>query len=95
MEKTPADLSNHITAVQETLQQLQINFQNSITSSNENLINLESTKIAKPLDEIPKLTNLISAHATKLGLVFKPPIENSTLKACWTEIDNIVQHSLL
>lgn len=95
MEKTPADLSNHITAVQETLQQLQINFQNSITSSNENLINLESTKIAKPLDEIPKLTNLISAHATKLGLVFKPPIENSTLKACWTEIDNIVRYSLL
>lgn len=51
--------------------------------------------VQSPVEEIPKLANLIKAHATKLGLVYKPPIQETTINACRTETDIFCKNVVL
>jgi hypothetical protein len=93
---TADQLKNHISAAAESLDQIHNTFQQSTILTDSSIENtLKTSKVAKPLDEVPKLASLISAHATKLGLVFKPPIAQSTYKSCWNEIDSLVKYSIL
>jgi effector-binding domain-containing protein len=94
-EKTASELAEHITQVAASLSQLQSHFQSSLSTSSTNNDLLQTSKIAKPLDEVPKLASLISGHATKLGLIYKPPIALTTYKTCWSELDNFVKYNVM
>lgn len=53
------------------------------------------SSVQSPIEEIPKLANLINAHATKLGLVYKPPIAESSFNACRAETDIFCKNVML
>lgn len=91
MEKTKEELKAHIAAVAENLEQIHSTVQSEITTGIKSA--LQASTISQPLDELPKLTSLINAHATKLGLIFKPTIAESTYKSCWSEIDSFLKYN--
>lgn len=47
---------------------------------------VEASHVDNPLDEFPKFMGLVHSHATKLGLVFKAPIDEENYHACWKEL---------
>lgn len=49
------------------------------------------SNVVSPIDEIPKLAKLINAHATKLGLVYKPPIAETSVSACRSEVNEFLK----
>lgn len=51
--------------------------------------------VQSPVEEIPKLASLINAHATKLGLVYKPPVKESSANACRSETDLFCKNVVL
>ncbi|GMF07905.1 unnamed protein product [Ambrosiozyma monospora] len=60
----------------------------TIVPSEEQLSNqIKAAKLENPLEELVKLMKLIHAHATKLGLVFKPPIASTSFNACYQELE--------
>lgn len=94
--ETATQLKDHITAVTESLSQLRSNFQNSITTNSINTPDsIQRANVNNPIEEIPKLSSLLSAHTTKLGLIFKPPISKTTYNACKIEIDSLIKYSIL
>lgn len=96
MANTPDDLKEHLSKVEESLSHLRTSCQESVTTHSPTISNtLEVANVAQPLNEVPKLSSLLSAHATKLGLVFKPPIAITTYKACRTEVDSLLKYAAL
>lgn len=88
--ETADELKEYISTVFDSLSQIRGGFQSSITSNTDVQLNsLQTANVASPIDEIPKLSSLISAHATKLGLVFKPPIATTSYNACRKEVDSL------
>ncbi|GMM27688.1 hypothetical protein DAMA08_004040 [Martiniozyma asiatica (nom. inval.)] len=51
----------------------------------------EASAIENPIKELPKLSTLIHSHITKIGLVFKPPIKETTYKACNEQINELMK----
>lgn len=94
MSRTSEELKEHIYSVSETLTQLHNTFETAASNSSVE-DQLQSSKVLNPLDEIPKLSKLINAQVTKIGLVFKPVIAETTYKACWTELDSLVKYLVL
>lgn len=95
MVETSEELKNHLSKVGESLSQLCTTFQESITSNSITTNSIQTANVTQPLDEVPKLSSLLSAHATKLGLVFKPPIATTTYTACQTEVDSLLKYAAL
>lgn len=95
MVETSEELKNHLSKVGESLSQLRTTFQESITSNSITTNSIQTANVTQPLDEVPKLSSLLSAHATKLGLVFKPPIATTTYTACQTEVDSLLKYAAL
>lgn len=94
--ETAAELKDHIKVLSESLTQLRLTFQDSITSNPISIpTSIQIANVSNPIDEIPKLSSLISAHTTKIGLVFKPPIAKTTYNACKTEVDSLVKYAIL
>lgn len=94
--ETSEQLKDHIKALSETLTQLRSTFQDSITSNPIKIpTSIQIANVSNPIDEIPKLSSLINAHTTKVGLVFKPPIAKSSYNACKTEVDSLVKYAIL
>ncbi|KAK6457415.1 uncharacterized protein RJT20DRAFT_40084 [Scheffersomyces xylosifermentans] len=44
----------------------------SLEDPQKSLTKVQSAKVSKPLDELLKLSRLIKAHTTKVGIIFKP-----------------------
>lgn len=53
---------------------------------------LEPSKVHVPEDELVKVSTLIHSHITKVGIVFKPIILESTYKACSEEVSTLVKN---
>ncbi|ODV84721.1 hypothetical protein CANARDRAFT_28868 [[Candida] arabinofermentans NRRL YB-2248] len=56
---------------------------------------LASSKLETPVLELPKLAKLLNMHATKIGLVFKPPLDPSSHTARYTELENASKTMIL
>jgi len=52
---------------------------------------IEASKLEKPLEDLTKITTLIHAHGTKLGIVFKAPIPEENYHACFKELESCVR----
>lgn len=85
---TSEELKEHIASISSTLQQLQSTLNNLNSTSGL----LQPANVKDPLLEISKLSSLISTHATKLGLVFKPPIAATTYNTCFQELDSFFKY---
>ena len=56
---------------------------------------IKASKLEKPLDDLTKITTLMHAHGTKLGIVFKAPIPEENYHACFKELEGCVKTLML
>ncbi|KAG7927728.1 hypothetical protein KL925_002086 [Ogataea polymorpha] len=52
---------------------------------------LKSSQVTNPLEELSKLGQLIHAHTTKVGIVYKPPISPDNFHACFVEVESVTR----
>lgn len=86
------ELSAHLKLAAESFEQLTKEVEAIIKTDSTSKIPIQASNVEAPLLEIPKLSTLIHAEVTKIGLVFKPPIKESTYKTCWTEADSLAKY---
>lgn len=58
-------------------------------------LSLEASKVEEPQQELIKISTLIHSHVTKIGIVFKPVIKETTYNACSEEITTLVKTTSL
>lgn len=88
---TVAEVNEHIGSVSERITRLHDKLQDDLQTQRQ-FSTIQAANVLNPLSEVPKLSSLLTAHATKLGLVFKPPIKETTYKTCLTEIDSFAKY---
>lgn len=69
-------------------------------SLNEDLNNIfneiAAAKVENPMEEFAKVTKLIKAHTTKVGIIFKPDnLKNDDVSAAFTTLENLSNSSKL
>ncbi|KAG7732692.1 hypothetical protein KL948_002122 [Ogataea haglerorum] len=52
---------------------------------------LKSSQVSHPLEELSKLGQLIHAHTTKVGIVYRPPISPENFHACFVEVESVTR----
>ncbi|KAG7818834.1 hypothetical protein KL928_002702 [Ogataea angusta] len=52
---------------------------------------LKSSQVTNPLEELSKLGQLIHAHTTKVGIVYRPPISPENFHACFVEVESVTR----
>lgn len=96
MGTTKVQLKELINASKEALSYWVGSFSNdrNITMKSSNKV-IKSSAVGNPLEESTKLAKLIHAYVTKLGIVFRPPILDSTYNACYKELDIVLKTLIL
>lgn len=54
-------------------------------------LSLDSSTVQEPQQELLKVSTLIHSHVTKIGIVFKPVIKETTYNACSEEITTLIK----
>lgn len=68
MSKTKSDLVSLTESYKEALEY----WYQCLDPTKPTINQIKSAKVSNPIDELIKLTNLIKAHSTKVGIIFKP-----------------------
>ncbi|VEU20005.1 DEKNAAC100296 [Brettanomyces naardenensis] len=68
---------------------------NTSNQASSTTTRIQESHLSLPLEELIKLTSLVHARATKLGIVFKPPIIEENYHACYVELNEGVRNLIL